>query len=83
MIRKLAMWHWFRHRIGGLGQTAQGTLFLGKDLNVAGTTRKGKSIISGAFTAVGAEDGDTVAINRDGQARIVGRAPRVVVDNTK
>jgi len=47
------------------------------------TTCQGKSIIADAIAVTGAEDGDTVAIDRDGQARIIGRVPRVVVENTK
>jgi hypothetical protein len=77
------MWKWFKRRFGGGATTAHGTLVLGQDSITACTTRKGKSIISDAIVATGAEDGDVVAIDRDGRSRIVGRTPRVVVDNTQ
>ena len=59
----------------------ESTLVLGP--RAIGTTRQGKSIIVDALIAAGAEDGDTVEIDRDGQARVIGRRPRVIVDNTK
>ena len=77
------MWHWLKRQLAGGSKRTdhQCTLALGQQ--AIGSTRKGKSIIADALVASGAKDGDTVAIDRDGQARIIGRMPRVIVDNTK
>jgi hypothetical protein len=77
------MWHWLKQRFGGGAKTARGIQIIGQESFTTSTMRNGKSIISDTMTATDAEDGDTVAVDRDGQLRIIGRAPRVVVDNTK
>jgi len=77
------MWQWVRRRFG-ISAVARGELQLGLlGESSVPQWRKGKSMIADAIAATGAEDGDTVAIDRDGQARVIGRTPRVVVDNTK
>jgi hypothetical protein len=85
-IGKLQMWKWLRHRFGGgapnVGHTLGLRMFDEGALAMA-RTRKGKSIFADAISAAGAEDGDTVEIGRDGQARVIGRRPKVIVDNTK
>lgn len=50
---------------------------------VIGTTRRGQaSPVSKALDAAGARPGDSVAIDPNGQARVLGRRPEKVVDNT-
>ena len=77
------MWHWLKRQlVGGFKRTDhQCTLAL--DQQAIGSTRKGKSIVADALIEAGAEDGDTVAIDRDGQARVISRRPRVIVNNTQ
>lgn len=48
----------------------------------APTWRKGKSTLADAIMAIGARPGETVAIDNDGRARIIGRPLVVAVDNT-
>lgn len=46
------------------------------------TWRKGKSMLTDAIAATDAQPGETVAIDREGRARICGRPLVLAVDNT-
>ncbi|MYM92634.1 hypothetical protein [Duganella vulcania] len=49
-----------------------------------GTTRQGsKSELAAKIDATGARPGDMVAIDEHGHARVVGRKPEIVVNNSK
>jgi hypothetical protein len=82
------MWNWFKRLFKPAHQRTRATVTLShlrQELApglMVGATRKGKSAVNDAIESIGAQPGDTVAIDTAGQARIVGRPLRVVVDNT-
>lgn len=65
----------------------QGTLSLPVNATsslAGGVTRNGrKSDLMLKIEAAGARPGETVAIDEQGHARVLGRKPEVAVDNTK
>ena len=77
------MWKWLqRWRMFSGGEDLT-NLDITQGTHVFGTTRKGKpSFVDKAIESTSAQPGDTIAIDRDGKARIVGRPLSVAVDNT-
>ena len=68
---------WHKHGVLSLTQTDSDNL-------VIGSSRSGrKSDLTLKIEATGARPGETVAMDEQGQMRVLGRKPEVAVDNTK
>lgn len=49
----------------------------------AGSTRRGRTLLSDKIAATGARPGELVQIDEHGHARVVGRKPSMIIYNTK
>ena len=83
---KSSTWRWCRVVDSRSGDTVAewASAILPRDVVPNSTRRKGKSMAQAAIEETGARPGEMVEIDiRSGQARILGRRPELVVDNSK